>query len=148
MTSFDSFPMIEDAFVEKEVIKENFFLGNLLSALVLAIALAGCAIALAATAIAKPVIAMAAAIFGWASLGALAVAISATEADNKSGQTRSWMKFMGDIAKGSMIGEMTGATIYGLWIAAPIVGEGAGLQMSMWIGTSTFTAITISKIGL
>lgn len=76
---------------------------------------------------------------------ALAVTISAAETDNKSGQTRSWMKFMGNIAKESMIRRMTEATIYGLWIAAPIVGKGIGLQMSMWIETSTFTAIVIPK---
>lgn len=31
------------------------------------------------------------------------------------------MKFMGNIAKGSMIRGMTGATIYGLWIAAKYI---------------------------
>lgn len=156
MTSFESFAIINDAPVEKEVVKEKegSLWGNLLSGLVVAVVLGACAIALAAAAIATPATAMAAAlgmgaaIFGGASLGALAVTISATEADNKSKQVRSWMNFMGDIAKGSMIGGMTGATIYGLWVAAPIVGEALGLQMSMWIGTSTFTAITIPKIGL
>lgn len=55
----------------------------------IAVALGACAIALTAAALAAPVVAtaaalgMGAAIFGGASLGALAVTVSATEADEK-----------------------------------------------------------------
>lgn len=156
MTSLEHFAIINDAPVEKEVVKEKkgSLLGNLLSGLVIAVALGACAIALTAAALAAPVVAtaaalgMGAAIFGGASLGAVAVTVSATEADEKRGEARSWMQFMEGVVKGSLTGGMVGGSIYGLWTAAPIVGQALGLQMSMWVGSSTFTAITVPKIGV
>lgn len=156
MTSLEQFDIINDAPVEKEVVKEKkgSLWGNLLSGLVIAVALGACAIALTAAALAAPVVAtaaalgMGAAIFGGASLGALAVTVSATEADEKRGEARSWMQFMEGVVKGSLMGGMVGGSIYGLWTAAPIVGQALGLQMSMWVGSSTFTAITVPKIGV
>ena len=156
MTSFEAFDIIDDTPVEKDIEKENesSLWENLLSGLVIAVVLGACAIALAAAAISAPVVAtatalgMGASIFGGASLGTLAVTISATETDSKRGKTRSWMQFMGDAAKGSAIGGMVGASIYGFWEASPIVGEAIGLQMSIWGGTSTFTAITVPQIGI
>lgn len=73
--------------------------------------------------------------------------MSSTISDIESGQSRSWTKFLGDLVNGAVLGAVAGATIYGLWTALPVMGQAAGIQVSMWLGgVSKFTVITIPKI--
>lgn len=133
MTSFESFAIINDAPVEKEVVKEKegSWWGNLITGIVATVALAACAVAVVAT--------------GGAALGAIMLAgavgagiVTASVAitDAKSGQARSWTQFLGDLVNGIGMGAVAGATIYGLWTALPIVGQAVGIQVSMWLGGS------------
>ncbi len=144
MTSFETFDIIDDAPVEKEVEKEEgSWWGNLITGIIATAALAACAIAVVATGGA----ALGAIMLAGAAIGTGIVTVSAAITDAKSGQARSWTQFLGDLVTGGITGAVAGATIYGLWTAAPIVGQAFGIQASMLLGGVTkFTAITIPKI--
>lgn len=145
MTSFESFAIINDAPVEKEVVKEKeeSWWGNLITGVLATVALAACAVAVVATGGA----ALGAIMLAGAAVGAGIVTTSVAITDAKSGQARSWTQFLGDLVNGIGMGAVAGATIYGLWTALPIVGQAVGIQVSMWLGgVSSFTAITIPKI--
>ena len=144
MTSFETFDIIDDAPVEKEVEKEEgSWWGNLITGIIATAALAACAIAVVATGGA----ALGAIMLAGAAIGTGIVTVSAAITDAKSGQARSWTQFLGDLVTGGITGAVAGATIYGLWTAAPIVGQAFGIQASMLFGGVTkFTAITIPKI--
>ncbi len=144
MTSLKTFDIIDDAPVEKEVEKEEgSWWGNLITGIIATAALAACAIAVVATGGA----ALGAIMLAGAAIGTGIVTVSAAITDAKSGQARSWTQFLGDLVTGGITGAVAGATIYGLWTAAPIVGQAFGIQASMLFGGVTeFTAITIPKI--
>lgn len=149
MTSFETFAIINDAPVEKEVVKEKTSWWDIglkfLVGAVATVALAACAAAVVATGGAAAMIV--GAVLAGAAVGTGIVIISSTISDIESGQSRSWTKFLGDLVNGAVLGAVAGATIYGLWTALPIVGQAVGIQVSMWLGgVSSFTAITIPKI--
>ena len=131
MTSFETFDIIDDAPVEKEVEKEEgSWWGNLITGIIATAALAACAIAVVATGGA----ALGAIMLAGAAIGTGIVTVSAAITDAKSGQARSWTQFLGDLVTGGITGAVAGATIYGLWTAAPIVGQAFGIQASMLFG--------------
>ena len=55
--------------------------------------------------------------------------------------------WLGNLAMGGAIGATTAASIYGLWTVLPAASQAAGLQVSLWTGTtSSMTVSTIPTI--
>ena len=101
MTSFETFDIIDDAPVEKEVEKEEgSWWGNLITGIIATAALAACAIAVVATGGA----ALGAIMLAGAAIGTGIVTVSAAITDAKSGQARSWTQFLGDLVTGGITG--------------------------------------------
>lgn len=143
-TTFDTYPPIQDALVEKKIEKEEgSWLGNLLTGIVVTAAFAGLAIATVATGGA----ALAAVALAGAAVGTGVVTAAVSYSDAKSGHARTWTQFLGNLAMGGAIGATTAASIYGLWTVLPAASQAAGLQVSLWTGTtSSMTVSTIPTI--
>ena len=140
-TTFDTYPPIQDAPVEKKIEKEEgSWLGNLVTGIVVTAAFAGLAIATVATGGA----ALAAVALAGAAVGTGVVTGAVAYADAKSGHARTWTQFLGNLAMGGAIGATTAASIYGLWTVLPAASQAAGLQVSLW--TETTSSMTVSTI--
>lgn len=142
-TTFDTYPPIQDAPVEKEMEKEGSWLGNLITGIVVTAALAGLAVATVVTGGA----ALAAVALAGAAVGTGVVTGAVAYADANSSHARTWTQFLGNLAMGGTIGATTAASIYGLWTVLPAASQAAGLQVSLWTGqVSSMTISTIPTI--
>ena len=134
-TQRDFYPQIQDEPTELKV--ENHIMAQLVTGLVVAAALAAVAVAVVVT--------------GGAALAPLAcalggAAIGTAVSDLETGYNRSWGDYWQRLITGSSIGFMAGASVYGLIAAVPAAASAAGVQASMMLGTSTFTAVTVPSI--
>lgn len=141
-TQRDFYPQIQDEPTELKV--ENHIMAQLVTGLVVAAALAAVAVAVVVTGGAA--LAPLACALGGAAIGAGAVAIGTAVSDLETGYNRSWGDYWQRLITGSSIGFMAGASVYGLIAAVPAAASAAGVQASMMLGTSTFTAVTVPSI--
>ena len=141
-TQRDFYPQIQDEPTELKV--ENHIMAQLVTGLVVAAALAAVAVAVVVTGGAA--LAPLACALGGAAIGAGAVAIGTAVSDLETGYNRSWGDYWQRMITGSSIGFMAGASVYGLIAAVPAAASAAGVQASMMLGTSTFTAVTVPSI--
>lgn len=141
-THKESYPVIHDEPTELAV--KNNIIGQLITGLAIAAVLAGVAIAVAVTG--GMALAPLACALGGAAIGVGAVAIGTAINDSETGYNRSWGEYWGGLITGGCIGFMAGASVYGIIAAVPAAATAAGVQASMMLGTSTFTAIVVPNI--
>lgn len=141
-THKESYPVIHDEPTELAV--KNSIIGQLITGLAIAAVLAGVAIAVAVTG--GMALAPLACALGGAAIGVGAVAIGTAINDSETGYNRSWGEYWGGLITGGCIGFMAGASVYGIIAAVPAAATAAGVQASMMLGTSTFTAIVVPNI--
>ncbi len=141
-THKESYPVIHDEPTELAI--KNNVIGQLITGLAIAAVLAGVAIAVVVTGGAA--LAPLACALGGAAIGVGAVAIGTAINDSETGYNRSWGEYWGGLITGGCVGFMAGASVYGIIAAVPAAATAAGVQASMMLGTSTFTAIVVPNI--
>ena len=154
---FETFPPIPDAPTEKELVIEqaeeegslfgNFAFGALVTASLGALTYVafGAAFAAATVATGGALLVVGACLAG-ATAAAATVTVAATVTDYQSGHVRTADEFASQLAAGTALGAVTGATLYGLWYAIPGASILMGADLAgLFASSSPVAAVAFSK---
>lgn len=149
-TTMETFPPVKDATEPKvaqqekqEEEEEGSWWGNLIGGALATAAIAGLAVLTVATC----GVGLAAVALAGAAVGTGVVTAGVAYTDAKSGHARTGTQFAKELAGGAMIGATSAAAIYGMWTVLPATSQAAGIQASMWMGTtSSFTVSTVPTL--
>ena len=154
---FETFPPIPDAPTEKELVIEqaeeegslfgNFAFGALVTASLGALTYVafGAAFAAATVATGGALLVVGACLAG-ATAAAATVTVAATVTDYQSGHVRTADEFASQLAAGTALGAVTGATLYGLWYGIPGASILMGADLAgLFASSSPVAAVAFSK---
>ena len=132
------YPSIQDEPTQLKVEKDDGWMWNLATGVLVTAVFAGLAVCTGGAA---------AVILAGAALGSAAVTAGATYSDIKSGHSRSIGEFAFQLANGAAIGATSAALVGEIVMTLPAASVAAGVEASLIAGnTSVFTAVTVPQL--